>query len=106
MSLPTPDELDGFFENLRGQVPVLPKRTEGPFLSVLTRTQGRRMGTLKEALEGLVSQSNQDFEVLLLLHRVPEDARRRIEDLVATMPIASKVRFLAETGGRTTPLNV
>ena len=40
-----------------------------PFLSIITRTQGRRPHTLTEVLVCLTAQTDTDFELLL---RVPQ----------------------------------
>ena len=42
--------------------------TDGPFLSVLTRTEGTRPSMLGEALTCLAAQSFEDFEVIVLVH--------------------------------------
>lgn len=46
-----------------------------PFLSVVIRTQGHRGALLCDALVCLAGQSNQDFEVLLVLHDPDHDDR-------------------------------
>jgi hypothetical protein len=79
-----------------------------PFLSVVTRTQGRRLGTLREALLALSAQSVDDFEVVLVGHRLDAEARRAVERLVADFPasLRERVRLIAiEHGNRSTPLN-
>ena len=78
-------------------------------MSVLIRSQGRRLTTLADALLCLIGQENQDFEVLLLAHCVPAEAQRALEALVRDLPpdLAHRTRLiLVEGGGRSRPLNV
>ena len=79
-----------------------------PFLSVLLRTQGRRPQELREALLGLAAQTVDDFEVLLLVHRPEEAARRLVEQVVEDQPpsLRRRIRMIGvEHGGRSAPLN-
>ena len=41
-----------------------------PFLSVVMRTQGRRPFSLEESLTGLLAQTVDDFEILVMAHNV------------------------------------
>jgi 2-polyprenyl-3-methyl-5-hydroxy-6-metoxy-1,4-benzoquinol methylase len=80
----------------------------GPFLSVVTRTQGRRLHTLRDALLSLSAQTDQDFEVLVVGHRLDAEAQlgveRIIEDTHAQM--RAKTRLVSvKHGNRTAPLN-
>lgn len=63
-----------------------PERTDGrrPFLSVLVRTQGSpvRLNTLRETLLCLESQTDQDFEVVVLPHQVSDDVLASVETVV------------------------
>ena len=54
-----------------------------PFLSVLMRTQGTRLATFQDALLSLAAQSEQDFEVLVLAHRVEPEALTHLGELVS-----------------------
>jgi hypothetical protein len=79
-----------------------------PFLTVVTRTQGRRLGTLRETLLCLSAQTDQDFEVIVAGHRLDLERQlaveRVIEDQHAVM--RSKIRLLkVDRGNRTAPLN-
>ncbi len=80
-----------------------------PFLSVLIRTQGRRMPNLLEALTCLAAQSESDFEVLLLVHSASDAVVRSVRELVAMFApefaFRVGVRAVAD-GGRARPLNV
>lgn len=81
----------------------------GPFLSVLLRTQGKRNANLLEALTCLAAQTCGDFEVLVLLHRVPPEAAREVRALVDGFApgFRDRVRLLdVEDGDRARPLNV
>ena len=50
-----------------------------PFLSVVMRTQGKRIEMLREAVLCLWAQTCQDFEVLIMGHNL--DGEARIEHL-------------------------
>jgi hypothetical protein len=92
----------------------LPKTAEGPqpykpFLSVVTRTQGTRIHQLSETLLSLTAQTCQDFEVLVLGHRLDLEGQLRVERVIADLPTSmrNKTRLiLVDHGNRTTPLNV
>jgi hypothetical protein len=79
-----------------------------PFLSVLVRTQGKRWGTLEEALLCLAAQTCDDFEVLVMVHDPEGDATSRTEGLVAEFhpSFSGRVRVVEVAGGgRCRPLN-
>lgn len=81
---------------------------DNPFLSIIMRTQGKRPQALQEALLCLYAQTDMDFEVCLMAHRVSDEEEKRIEEVVASMPHAlrERVRILPVTyGGRTAPLS-
>lgn len=80
-----------------------------PFLSVVTRTQGKRLDTLRDVLLCLSAQTDQDFEVLVIGHKLsPEGVlgvERVIEDTNET--IRGRIRLVkVDDGNRTRPLNV
>jgi len=80
-----------------------------PFLSVITRTQGRRPHTLVEVLTCLAAQTDTDFEVLIMGHRLDPMERSIVDGVVADSPVwlRNKIRHIAvEDGNRTRPLNV
>lgn len=84
-------------------------RSAQVFLSVVIRTQARRWEQLQDALLCLAAQTDQDFEVLLMLHTVDADQRDRVRALVDNYPaeFAGKVRLIdVQGGGRTRPLSV
>lgn len=78
------------------------------FLSVVMRTQGRRPEALREALLCLFAQDDQDFEVLLIGHKLDENQLSLVEDILAEQEprFRERIRFLPfNEGNRTTPLN-
>ncbi|MFC0153577.1 methyltransferase domain-containing protein [Xanthomonas dyei] len=80
-----------------------------PFLSVVTRTQGRRLDTLRDVLLCLSAQTCQSFEVLLIGHRLNPDIARKVERVIedTNEEMRSKIRFIkVHEGNRTRPLNV
>ncbi|MBL8916044.1 MAG: glycosyltransferase [Archangium sp.] len=85
---------------------VQPRR---PFLSVVTRTQGKRLDTLREVLLCLSAQTCDDFEVLIIGHRLDDERQMLVRQLIeeSCEPLRSRVRLvLVNHGTRTTPLNV
>lgn len=83
--------------------------TPAPFLTVLTRTQGRRLDTLADVLLCLAAQSCNDFDVLLLAHDLGETERALVNALLAWQPrsLRERVQLVDVTGGgRSRPLNV
>lgn len=83
--------------------------TKAPFLTVLTRTQGRRLAELREVFNCLAAQTDTDFEVLILGHRVPHDDQVAVERIIEDAPswLRSKTRYVkVDYGNRTAPLNL
>lgn len=79
-----------------------------PFLSVIIRTQGTRYEMLQEALLSLEKQTDQDFEVILVLHNADAKGRDAVDRLLKTLskPLLGKLRLEPLDGGtRTAPLN-
>ncbi len=82
-----------------------PKR---PFLSVVMRTQGRRSHTMAEAMTALAGQSNDDFEVVVVGHRLTLEEQIEVERVLEDNPddLKRKCRFIRiADGGRARPLN-
>ena len=78
------------------------------FLTVIIRTQGKRLDTLKDALDSLVKQTNQKFKVILICHKVSNEKEKEIKNLCDLLPINFKARLnivSLDEGNRTTPLN-
>ena len=81
---------------------------EKVFLSILTRTQGRRPQELREVFLCLSAQTDMDFEILLIGHKVSEEQEKLIRSIIdeQTEDIRNRVRFLTvDYGNRTAPLN-
>lgn len=81
---------------------------ESCFLSVITRTQGRRPRLLAQTLGGLGDQTDRDFEVILVRHRTDASQTKAVRDVVDTLPswLRERVRILdVERPGRSAPLN-
>lgn len=79
-----------------------------PFLSVVVRTQGRRPHTFVEALTSLAGQTDTDFEVIVVGHRLSLEDQTRIERAIEDCPewLRLKCRLLlVKDGNRTRPLN-
>ncbi|QFP62250.1 methyltransferase domain-containing protein [Brucella anthropi] len=80
-----------------------------PFLSIVMRTQGTRAHTMVEAFTALAAQTNRDFEVLVVGHKLSLDKQKVVERLIEDNPVwlREKIRFVrVEVGNRTHPLNV
>lgn len=83
--------------------------TRAPFLSVITRTQGRRLDTLRDVLLCLSAQSDKDFEVCIIGHKLNEKSRLAVERVIedTNADLRTRVRLIkVDTGNRTHPLNV
>lgn len=80
-----------------------------PFLSVITRTQGTRIEALSETLLCLTGQTNTNFEVLIMGHKLTVERQIAVERVIEELPdwIREKVRLIkVDYGNRTAPLNV
>jgi len=80
-----------------------------PFLSIITRTQGRRQHTLVEVLTCLTAQTDTDFELLILGHRLDAEGRAVVDRAIADTPgwMRDRIRQIdVNDGNRTRPLNV
>lgn len=83
-------------------------RARRPFLSIIMRTTGRDTYCLKDSMNCLAGQSDQDFEVLLIGHKLDIERTIEVEKVLEFLPpyLAEKVQFLrVEDGTRTRPLN-
>ncbi|MBQ3257709.1 MAG: glycosyltransferase family 2 protein [Oscillospiraceae bacterium] len=79
-----------------------------PFLTIITRTRGNRPEMLREALLSLAAQSDEDFELILIGHKVNEEQDAEIRAILDAQPasLQSKIRYLTlDHGNRTTPIN-
>lgn len=89
--------------------PAKPETPDAPFLSVLMRTQGKRYETLKEALLSLEAQSDQNFEIVLILHCATEEDKKETASLLESLTptLKSRLTYRAlDTGTRAAPLNL
>ncbi|TFB97991.1 MULTISPECIES: methyltransferase domain-containing protein [Cryobacterium] len=80
-----------------------------PFLTILTRTQGRRIAELREVFNCLAGQTSDDFEVLVLGHKVLTAEQIQVEQAIEDNPrwLRERIRYVkVDHGGRATPLNV
>lgn len=83
-------------------------KNDAPFLSIVTRTQGRRLEALRETFLSLEGQECLDFEVLVMGHNLNDEERRKVESVIEETPkyFREKVRLIQVVGGnRSTPLN-
>lgn len=82
---------------------------KAPFLSVITRTQGKRPEMLRETLLSLSGQSDSDFELLLIGHKLDAEKKAVVQKILDEQPLSfrKKIRFIElDYGTRTTPLNI
>lgn len=80
-----------------------------PFLSVVTRTQGRCLDGLRDVFTALMGQTSTDFEVLILGHRLELEQQLLVEQAIADNPtwLRDRIRLITvDHGNRTAPLNV
>lgn len=86
-----------------------PSADAGIFLSVVVRTQGKRIEELMDVLLCLAAQTDDDFEVLLVGHKVEQAARKPLALLVESFPpsLTNRMSYHAvDYGTRTTPLQI
>ena len=84
-------------------------RQKAPFLSVITRTQGKRPEMLREMLLSLSGQSDGDFELFLIAHTPDAEKMALVQEILEEQPLAfrQKIRLISlDHGTRTTPLNI
>lgn len=80
-----------------------------PFLSIVTRTQGFRIHTLREIITALAAQSKRDFELLIVGHNLSLDRQYLIERAADDAPawLRNRIRIIkVDDGNRTRPLNL
>lgn len=80
----------------------------GPFMTVLLRTQGKRVEPLKDSLLCLAAQTDQDFEVLVLEHNAEPSDAAAVKEIIARQPeeFRKRIRLIEVQGGtRSRPLN-
>lgn len=85
------------------------ERDDSLFLTVLVRTQGKRVQGLREVLLCLSAQSNMDFEVVIICHKAQEEGKENVRRLIEDCPptLAQRLRlFELNEGGRSAPINM
>lgn len=78
-----------------------------PFLSIITRTQGKRPDMLTETMLCLTGQTDTDFEFIVVGHNLNDTQNASVNELIGELPdwMQQKTVFLPVEGGtRTTPL--
>lgn len=78
------------------------------FLTVLVRTQGRRLEAFKDALLCLSAQTSDDFEVIIVAHDAEDRPLAQIRDMVEQLAPSFRSRVRVEDvrgGNRARPLN-
>lgn len=81
----------------------------GPFLTIVIRTQGKRLESLRDALLCLAGQACQDFELILVAHNSTTQAKDAINELLSRQvpSLKKRTKILAIDGGkRARPINV
>lgn len=87
---------------------ITEREEKRPFLSIVIRTQGRRIHTLSELLTALCGQSSTDFEVIVVGHRLELESQIKVEKAIGDCPawLREKIRLIhVHDGERTRPLN-
>jgi SAM-dependent methyltransferase/regulator of replication initiation timing len=80
-----------------------------PFLSVIVRTQGRRLVTLEDNLTSLAAQTNRDIEVVICCHDTADSDYAAVVEVMERLPrwLVERARAIrVEGGGRAHPLAV
>ena len=83
--------------------------SECPFLTVVIRTQGKRIEELTDVLLCLAGQQDDDFEILVVGHRVTAEDTDELKRLLCSFSptLTCRMRYCAvDYGSRTTPLRV
>ncbi len=81
---------------------------DAPFLTVVTRTQGQRIASLRETFLCLSAQTDQDFELLVVGHSLSLEQQLQVERVIADQhaSMRGKTRLVkVEQGERAAPLN-
>ncbi|MDR0837622.1 MAG: glycosyltransferase family 2 protein [Propionibacteriaceae bacterium] len=80
-----------------------------PFLSIVTRTQGTRPVALKDVLLCLTGQTDTDFELLIMGHKLTPEGRKSLDQIIGETPawLQARIRLIpVDDGNRTRPLCV
>lgn len=95
-------------ENLKDLLFEQKQVHDGVFLSVVIRTQGKRIEMLREALLCLEAQTCTNFEVWVLGHNVAAEDKIKVVEVIGDFSKEFRDRIFYEDvigGTRTTPLN-
>ena len=87
---------------------IVDREPKRPLLSIVVRTQGNRSHGLREVFTCLAAQTSQDFEVVVVAHKVNIDQQIEVERLIEDTPLSLRTRIRLEVldrGGRASPLN-
>ena len=98
----------------REYLPIIQKEDKNisekrPFITIITRTQGRRIEMLRETLLSIAGQSDDDFEVIIIAHKANPENKAKIRTVIDEQPelFKNKIRYLeVDYGTRTTPMNI
>ena len=99
--------LDEVLERVGAPSPPAPRGD--CFLTVVMRTQGRRLPCFAESLQSLAEQTDRDFELVVVRHRIEQELAAPIDEVVASQPewMRDRIRVLdLESGARGAPLNL
>ena len=86
-----------------------PEPASAPFLSVIVRTQGRRLIPLEDNLTSLAAQTNRDIEVIICCHDTADSDYVAVVEVMERLPrwFVERTRAIrVEGGGRARPLAV
>jgi hypothetical protein len=98
--------LEAYWPNLAKGTPGF--SPDGPFLSVIIRTQGTRPITLNDALMSLVHQTSQDFEIILVVHSQGVEVAAGVWEAVEEIRriLGNRIKLVTcNRIGRAAPLN-
>ena len=93
----------------RGIFGGAPERRSRPFLTAVIQAQGRRNHTLVEVLNCLAAQSDNDFEIVVVGHRLQPSEAEAVQRIILDCGewFRARIRLLqVDDGGRSKPLNV
>lgn len=102
------NESSRIFEDKYKNIIKNKKNEKQVFLSIIIRTQGKRQDGLRESLLCIEAQTDKDFEVLIMGHKVEEKNKKIITSIIDELneELKSKVKYIeVNTGGRSTPIN-
>ena len=83
------------------------RRAESPFLTIVMRTQGKRLKAMAQALNALEAQDDDDFEILVCVHNMPSCVDDVLRELRGHTALEGRWGLTEVTGGSPArPLNV